>query len=315
MNPPISVNGIPVFTSGCFPNPMDHVHIHKSSEYPEYVGVMHSHEYIEIVYVISGKASHTVNGTALDAKRGDLFIINCGVPHAFCSTSDTDEPFCSYDLMFTPEFFRIDSNKQENYFDSLSSSFLFDTIFRSGQTVGETLRFSESEHAEFGILFRKIYDEYYGMRCGYINMIRAYVIELIIRIARRMELPISESTSPRRSQMIDKILDHLGENFRKPVSVSELAAMIHVSQSYFSKLFYNATGMSLTAYLKKLRINAICGMLIKTDGNISDIARACGIEDMKSLYSAFRSETGMTPGAYRRKNRMQGADRSHPDSK
>ncbi len=305
MKPPVSVNGIPVFTNSCFPNPKDQVHIHKSSEYPEYVGVLHSHEYIEIVYVISGRASHTVNDIMIEAKRGDLFIINRAVPHAFCSASDCDEPFCAYDLMFTPEFFDVDSNKRENYFDSLSSSFLFETIFKSGHTLGETLHFSENERSEFGMLFRKIYDEYYGLECGYINIIRAYVIQLIIQIIRRMELPISESSSPRRSQMIEQILDYIKNNFKKSVSVRALAEMIHVSPSYFSKLFYNATGMNLTAYLKKLRINAICKLLISTDDNIGDIARSCGIEDMKSLYSAFRGETGMTPGAYRKKNRKE----------
>ncbi len=303
MKPPVSVNGIPVFSNTCFPNPMDHVYIHKSSEYPEYVGVVHSHEYIEIVYVISGRARHTVNDITIEAKHGDIFIINSGIPHAFCSISDSDEPFCAYDLMFTPEFFEIDSDKRENYFDSLSTSFLFQTIFENGHTVGETLHLSENERSEVGTLFRKIYDEYYGMECGYINIIRAYVIQLIIQIIRRMELPISEASSPRRTQMTDQILEYLCENFKNPISVGKLAEMIHVSPSYFSKLFYNATGMNLTAYLKKLRINAICTQLVNTDENIADIARGCGIEDMKSLYTAFKKETGMTPGTYRKSKR------------
>ncbi len=303
MNPPASVDGIPVFTNSCFPNPMDHVHVHKSSEYPEYVGVLHRHEYIEIVYVISGRASHVVNGESIEARRGDLFIVNCGVPHAFCGISDGKEPFCAYDLMFTPEFFAVDVRKRENYFDSLSSSFLFETIFDGAAAMGETLRFSENGRSEFGMLFKKIYDEYYGMKCGYINIIRAYVIELIIQIVRRMKLPISEASSPRRSQMINQTLEYLQENYMRNITLGKLSAMIHVSSGYFSKLFCNETGMSLTAYLKKLRINAICEKLASTDESIGSIARECGIEDMKSLYSAFHSEVGMTPGEYRKRMR------------
>jgi len=34
------------------------VHIHRSSECMEFVGVLHRHDFVEIVYVISGGATH-----------------------------------------------------------------------------------------------------------------------------------------------------------------------------------------------------------------------------------------------------------------
>ena len=56
--------------------PGENVHIQMSNDYPDYIGILHTHNYIEVVYVISGSAIHEIGGKRYNVKRGDLFIIN-----------------------------------------------------------------------------------------------------------------------------------------------------------------------------------------------------------------------------------------------
>ena len=130
-------------------------------------------------------------------------------------------------------------------------------------------------------------------------MIRAYVIELIMKIIRRMDGK-SDTPALHKSKIIDAALAYLHENYSMHISVSELAAHMFLSRDYFSKLFRSTTGMTVTAFLKQLRVNEACRLLAESDLSVTEIAQYCGFHDMKHFYSAFRSRIGKTPGEYRK---------------
>ncbi len=299
MKAPASKNGIPIFTEESFPRPEDKVYIHLSSEYPDFVGVPHSHTYIEIVYILSGSAMHVAGDSYVTAQKGDLFIINPDVPHAFYGKTDSRETFCAYDLMFVPDFFDVNLINGGD-FTSLGSSFLFYSMFPQEKAAGADLHFSNNSYNDFGELFNKIYLEYNRMERGYINIIRAYVIELIVKIFRRMDAKTDAIPSMHKTTIIDTALEYLHENYSMHISVSDLASHMFLSRDYFSKLFRNTTGMTVTAFLKQIRINEACRLLVETDQSVMEIAQYCGFHDMKHFYSAFRSQTGKTPGEYRK---------------
>ena len=100
------------------------------------------------------------------------------------------------------------------------------------------------------------------MEQGYINIIRAYIIELIVKIFRRMDVKTDNPPSLHKSEIIDAALAYLHEHYNMHISVSDLAAHMFLSRDYFSKLFRNVTGMTVTAFLKQLRINEACRLLL-----------------------------------------------------
>ena len=48
---------VPVMTTQQFFKPGEHFHMQVSTDFPDFVGVAHRHEYIEVVYVLSGAAT------------------------------------------------------------------------------------------------------------------------------------------------------------------------------------------------------------------------------------------------------------------
>ena len=45
--------------------------------------IYHEHDFLELVYVLEGKAEHTVNDMKMNISRGDYFIIDYGTKHKY----------------------------------------------------------------------------------------------------------------------------------------------------------------------------------------------------------------------------------------
>lgn len=287
-----------VLTREDFFRPNEEIYIHMSNERPDYVGVLHKHEFIEMVYILSGSAVHQIGDQKSRVKRGDLFIINMDTVHAFFADSDTQEPFVAYDLMFTPQFF--DQSIIGNHaLEALNSSFMFYSLFGGKQDFHPYFSVSGSSYTMFGELFNKIYLEHRGQEKGYLEIIRAYLLQLIITIFRMEDSSSKHTGSSRNRQAVDYILNYIQENYARPISIQELADRVYLSRDYLGRFFREVTGYTIGAMIQKVRIEHVCHLLSSTDRTISDIASACGFEDMKFFYTVFKKHMGILPGDYR----------------
>lgn len=291
---------IKMFTGEEFFRPGESVYIHRSEQFPGFIGVLHKHRFIEIVYVLRGEAEHIVGENCYPVKKGDVIIINYDTPHMFRA----GDGFSAYDLMFTPDFFDASALDSAS-FDALSSSFLFYSLFPDEAPLGSDLQLSSSAGVEFAALFDKIYAEYKGQDKGYIELIRAYGIELIIKLFRHLERDRRRSLSEKQRQLVLQAVDYLKENFDSRVSLGDLAARTFLSKDYFGHLFKDATGVSVSAFLQKLRVEEACRLLTATDRTVTDIAMASGFGDMKFFYQCFKKLTGTTPARYRNKTEKE----------
>lgn len=293
---------VTILTKELFFRPDENVHIQMSNEFPDYIGVLHSHEYIEVVYVISGKATHKIGGKTYEVKRGDLFIINMNVPHAFYQISDAKEPFVVYDLMFTLDFFDQSLTGSQSL-EKLNSSFMFYSLFHGRSEFTPYFSVSGSTYTMFGELFNKIYLEHRGKEKGYIEIIRAYLLQLIITIFRLDSSGVKNASELKNRQTVDYIIQYINENFASHLSVHELAEKVFLNQDYLGRIFKTATGMNISAMIQKVRIEHACHLLSVSNRTITDIATACGFEDMKFFYSIFKKQMDVLPGEYRKQTR------------
>ncbi|OMF27615.1 DNA-binding response regulator [Paenibacillus sp. FSL H8-0548] len=98
--------------------------------------------------------------------------------------------------------------------------------------------------------------------------------------------------------IIYKSMEYLSGQLGREVTVTECAAQVHLSASYFSILFKKVTGMTLTQYMTSERIRKAKAMLI--DGvPVQEIAFAVGYEERRYFSDMFKRSTGMTPSEFR----------------
>lgn len=96
---------------------------------------------------------------------------------------------------------------------------------------------------------------------------------------------------------LSHIRDHLGEH----ISLDEVAQLVHLSPSYFSRLFKSETGQTFSGYLQAVRIERAKSFLKREKCSLTEIAEQVGFFDQSHFIKAFKQVTGVTPGLYRKR--------------
>ena len=87
----------------------------------------------------------------------------------------------------------------------------------------------------------------------------------------------------------------------RAVTNAEMARAAGMSPRAFERAFLREYGLPPQQYLKRLRIQTACRLLVDTRESIADIALRCGFADQSHLTRQFHCVTGSTPGSYREK--------------
>jgi len=264
--------------------------IHLSTDYKYFENKLHSHEFVEISHIISGEAEHEIGGTKYKVHRGDLIAIRRGIPHTF-RPIECDEPFVAYDLMFTENFLL-----QSSFGDSFD--YALDVLFgRTG--YHNDIHLARGAYQIFGEIFHRIYTEFRTRHSGYLDLIRAYVTELIINLFRRLEDDSYAKFSSRIKDAVRSTTAFIDENFKDHLTLEDLSSRIFFSKDYLGKAFREITGMTVVAYIQNTRLSEACRLLSETDKTVSEIAELSGFGDLKSFYTVFKRTMNTTPRKYR----------------
>jgi AraC family transcriptional regulator, L-rhamnose operon transcriptional activator RhaR len=289
----------PVLRSNMLFRENELVYINRSNELEEYCNVMHCHDFLEIAFVISGNGIHRVAEKEYETTRGDIFIINFDVPHGFFQNAESGNPLVVYNCVFLPQFLDL-SLFSASHFEEITTSFLFKSIVPENFTPMPDLKLSGIRLFEISELFDRMYAEYRQRNMGYIDIIRAYLIEIIVKIFRYSADSSKREVAKRNSELIRKSVEYMKLNYRSEISLSNLALHSLLSKNYFSRLFKEVTGTNVSDYIQYLRTEQACTLLRTTDMKIVEIAGQTGFSDMKFFYEVFKKITGKTPGEYRK---------------
>ncbi|MCO6050248.1 AraC family transcriptional regulator [Mesorhizobium sp. RP14(2022)] len=100
---------------------------------------------------------------------------------------------------------------------------------------------------------------------------------------------------------MNKAIAFIRENLTHAFDECDLAAIAGQSTSAFSRSFRRRTGMSLVQYVKRLRINLACQILMSDEAaSITDICFEVGFNNLSNFNRQFLAEKGMPPSRFRR---------------
>ena len=105
---------------------------------------------------------------------------------------------------------------------------------------------------------------------------------------------------------ISRARAYLSEHYANPnLMLQDVTDEVHLSQSHFSTMFAQETGLTFTQYLTALRIGKAKELLEATEMRSSQIAQEVGYNDSHYFSYLFKKTTGMTPSEYRRDYRSK----------
>jgi AraC-like DNA-binding protein len=106
----------------------------------------------------------------------------------------------------------------------------------------------------------------------------------------------------RRKHTFDNVKKFLRENLYRDIQVEEMAAIMNLSRSHFTRVFSREMGMSPRMYLEDLRLKTAMDILFQRGSTVKETAAQCGIYDVNYFCRLFKKRYGISPGKYRERN-------------
>jgi AraC-like DNA-binding protein len=93
------------------------------------------------------------------------------------------------------------------------------------------------------------------------------------------------------------ITDHQHEQ----ITLGQVSAAVNTSAFYFCKMFKQATGLTFTDYLARVRIEKVKNLLLNPHKRISEAAYEAGFQSLSQFNRVFRRIVGRSPMTWRAK--------------
>lgn len=106
---------------------------------------------------------------------------------------------------------------------------------------------------------------------------------------------------------VERVRKALKERMEAPPSLESLAAQCGCNPHYLSRTFTAEAGMTITHYLRKLRIEKAAALMARGSHNASEAALEVGYQSMSHFSVAFKQVQGWTPSEWSR--RLKAKDR------
>jgi transcriptional regulator GlxA family with amidase domain len=100
-------------------------------------------------------------------------------------------------------------------------------------------------------------------------------------------------------QRVVKAIFIIKADLSRTVPTGELARTVNLSTSHLNHLFKTAVGLTITRYVKALRMERAKELLETTFLSVKEIGRECGLKDESHFVQNFKAAHGLTPLRYR----------------
>ena len=249
----------------------------------------HTHGFSELVYTLSGRGRHLVDGKEYYTGRGDLLLINYHSRHAVYPVEDLRY----VDIMLKPEYLSEALRGTEDLFLLLQLGEFADLSDRV-EREHMLLHFEGEERDRIEFLLHFTDTEQREKRPAHPLMLRSALSILLNTVFRKMA---EKQAKPAVNQ---RLLSYMDNNCAYPLSVSALAAECSYSPAHFSRLFKALTGKSPEAYLTEARLRRAKSLLLTTEKSVEQVCAESGFSDRTAFFKKFTLYTGLSPLQYRK---------------
>lgn len=237
----------------------------------------HSHPFCEIMFVLSGGGSVTMNGKEYEISKGDIVIYNPDVRHSESSNGKGGIELA---------FFGISNFKIGN----LPSDYIIDENTSPVLHTG-----NDAEEYEF--YFMSLVKEVASDK-PYNEIISKYLARLImIGILRLANISEAKFVT---NGIFTRIHNYLNKHFTEIESMDQICEELKISKYYLSHVFKKYMGKPPMQYVASKRIAYAKKLLQETDLSATEIGEMCGYKDHVLFFKSFKKQEGITPITFRK---------------
>lgn len=257
----------------------------------------HYHNYIEILYDISGTFEIILNGKYHKFTKGDLVLINSKEVHLINSCHQEGGKYIV--LRFEPEV--IYSNMFHNH---LHLKYVLPFILETSKHQ-KVIKKEIIETTFIPEILYEITKEFEMETFGYELAIQSHIGRIFLWILRYFHETSTESmqsalTDITYIQRLQPSFDYVLEHFHEEIKATKMASLCNMSSSYFSRTFNEHMGMNFNEYVNYIRITEAEKLLVSTAMNITEIANSVGFSTTSYFIKLFKTYKNISPKQFQK---------------
>jgi AraC-like DNA-binding protein len=253
--------------------------------------LMHSHDYLEIALGLEGTGQFSFGQREDPIEPGDVFLIDNNDAHV--AIADPGVRLRLLLVLLLPEFIAAPGCRP---FDSAYLT-AFDDVVGGSRRIPHDSPLARELRP---ILF-ELKAEAGGGDPSDRHLVDANLRRLlgVVMKDRGQALTQADVAADVQAQL-SPALAYVGDHFRETITLGQIAETMHLSASRTRHLFKDGTTVGFKEYVTKLRMAEAKRLLLQTDVNICEIARAVGYSNTYQFYKVFKRYACMSPADYRR---------------
>ncbi len=244
----------------------------------------HWHNHLEIIFIKEGTMTAYINEDSFELTAFDISIVN---PKDIHYTHVHGK--CRYYLLQIPSVHlaRICSNWQLLHFGeylphSLNAASLNKKL---SDILAEFIRLNATKEKGHHLLF----------------LIQLYrFLYLLYTEGSTLLSAESKKRTERDFVRIEESMLYVKKNYKKQISLAEIAGLLSVTPEYFCRLFKKYTGQTFVTYVNQVRLLHFYQDLIQTEDSITFLLDKHGITNYKAFMRTFKEAYGTTPHRLRK---------------
>ena len=257
--------------------------------------IWHINQFFVIQIVLEGEFLSYVAEKELQMKKGNICIIAPGARHALSCFSETNV-LCIL----------IRKSTFEKAFLGIlhdSSSVLSDFFGRILYEMNPHpfLHFQCEWDPNLMQILYMAYKESLEENAYRSRMLNSLIDNFFIMLLRNHEKDVvfTENSSSRQNRNLILMMTYIQENY-KTVNLKEVASLYNYSERQVQRILKNATGLSFTEMVQKLRMKEAARLLIETQFPVSKIAIELGYNNLGNFRKIFNRSYGQSPAEFRK---------------
>lgn len=260
---------------------------HVDSTHPSYVMSFHWHVEYEIIRVLEGTLTVTLDEKSFTAYPEDVIFIHSGILHSGIPDK------CVYEcIVFDLNSFLKSNPLCGEYIQKIAH-----------QEIMIYHRFTQKQK-EILPVAASIFDSMHQKKPGYELIVFGqfyHFFGLVFGNHYYLEGVAKARRDYKRILQLKQVVDFIAKNYASPITLQQLSASVSMSPKYFCRFFSEMTHQTPMDYLNRQRIEQACYQLATTDDSITEIAYRSGFNDLSYFIRTFKKYKGITPGKYKRR--------------
>ena len=257
------------------------------------IGPMHRHNYIEMIYVYSGKLIQKINNDCRTYLKGEICILDENTLHAELNELGEEDIIIYFGM--SKEFFQqvfYSCIENENNFTKFISHSLMEN-----KKEKQYISLKNYDDEEIRILVENIIKT--SFEKGEEAEIKEYLKKIFLKIVSHYEISLTIEEIERLESNAFVEIDQYMKLHLNQVSRQELSEIFFFDTGHINKIIKRNTGTTYSEYLVHLRMEKAVELLTHTDLSINKIIEKIGYSNKSYFYKAFQRAYGMTPQVFR----------------